>query len=441
MNSTIANGRLCAQLGYGDGDERSVVSFGPDEDSKPISTYYRKSIQISDPTEYTELWIDLLADHAAAVYLNGQLVVRDNLPDTFDHATPAESLVDGEEEETFHTFSVDPSLLRSGVNVIAVELHQFSATDADASFDLRLRGTIEGVAVSLPTVADRDTYTLDLTGRTGRRLDILLAGQQGVDFTQGSSVQLFDPSGTTLLAEAESEFEGVPTSNYDLAIHDFIVPGDGVYRIQVESQLTGTYALLVSDGAVFDTEPNQRDATGALRHLAVGDTAFGHVAVANPSSTVDPQGDTRATSMNADISSMDVHVEGDSLIVSVSFYDSIQPAADDDGTFIYVELDVDQDASTGRPSLQNQGYVPGQTGGPLGVDFVVNASPRAGNQAFLADTCGSGQTVTQVPMTTTDTSFRIEIPLSNLNQDDGIVNAGMLSGRLDVSDAGPTVCF
>ena len=105
-----------------------------------------------------------------------------------------------------------------------------------------------------------------------------------------------------------------------------------------------------------------------------------------------------------------------------------------------VLLDVDQDPATGTPALQNQAYMPGQLGGPLGVEFVLNASTNLGNQALLFNPL-TGQVAASLPLTVTDTSFRVEIPHADLGQDDGLVNLGMLSGRLDVSDAAPNDAF
>jgi len=38
-----------AQLGYGDGDEATVVSYGPDSGSKYITTYFRHTFGVADP--------------------------------------------------------------------------------------------------------------------------------------------------------------------------------------------------------------------------------------------------------------------------------------------------------------------------------------------------------------------------------------------------------
>src|SRR3954467_5259193 len=44
-----------AQFGYGDGDEETVVSFGPDPDSKYVTTYFRRSFAVTDATVFNQL--------------------------------------------------------------------------------------------------------------------------------------------------------------------------------------------------------------------------------------------------------------------------------------------------------------------------------------------------------------------------------------------------
>src|SRR5467141_1189505 len=41
-----------AQLGYGDGDEATVVGFGPDPNNKYITTYFRRAFTVANPTAY-----------------------------------------------------------------------------------------------------------------------------------------------------------------------------------------------------------------------------------------------------------------------------------------------------------------------------------------------------------------------------------------------------
>src|SRR4030095_8339818 len=44
-----------AQLGYGDGDERTVVSFGTNSGAKYITTWFRRAFTIADHTAFSAL--------------------------------------------------------------------------------------------------------------------------------------------------------------------------------------------------------------------------------------------------------------------------------------------------------------------------------------------------------------------------------------------------
>jgi hypothetical protein len=128
-----------AQLGYGDADEATVVGFGTNSNSKYITTYFRHQFYIEDPTDFATLTLGLLRDDGAIVYLNGREVRRDNIAASgVIYTTRALAAVDNADESTFFESSVDPTWLRAGTNLLAVEIHQSSSTSSDISFDVFL---------------------------------------------------------------------------------------------------------------------------------------------------------------------------------------------------------------------------------------------------------------------------------------------------------------
>jgi subtilisin family serine protease len=129
-------------------------------------------------------------------------------------------------------------------------------------------------------IPDVDSYTLDLTGRVGQTIDIVLEGQDSVDFSS-AVLALVDPD-ETVLATASAHPAEMHTSNYDLAILDFVVPHDGVYSLQSTSVVEGIYSITVFVSTQFDSEPND-DPAGALRKLTDGTRTIGHVRVASSS--------------------------------------------------------------------------------------------------------------------------------------------------------------
>jgi len=130
-----------AQLGYGDGDEATVVSYRGDSGNKYITTYFRHSFDVEDASILKSLTLRVLRDDGAVVYLNGTEVFRTNMPGgAIYYETLAASTVGGSDESEFFATAVDPSILDDGPNVLAVEIHQGAVTSSDISFDLELRG-------------------------------------------------------------------------------------------------------------------------------------------------------------------------------------------------------------------------------------------------------------------------------------------------------------
>ncbi|HZI64997.1 MAG TPA: metallophosphoesterase family protein, partial [Thermoanaerobaculia bacterium] len=131
-----------AQLGYGDGDEATVVSFGPNASAKYVTTYFRRAFTVANPSVFAAFNLRLLRDDGAVVYLNGAEVFRSNMPaGTIGYTTPASSALGAPAESTFVTASVPASSLVAGTNVLAVEVHQANGTSSDLSFDLELSGS------------------------------------------------------------------------------------------------------------------------------------------------------------------------------------------------------------------------------------------------------------------------------------------------------------
>ena len=125
-----------AKLGFGMGDEVTVTRTG----GRPVTAYFRRHFTVTDAGGFTELTIHLLRDDGAVVYLNGTELVRDNLPTgTIRSTTNATAFVTGAAQSQFVEFTVPASALRSGDNVLAVEVHQ-ALDSKDLAFDLAVSG-------------------------------------------------------------------------------------------------------------------------------------------------------------------------------------------------------------------------------------------------------------------------------------------------------------
>ena len=126
-----------AELGFG--DEPVTHISGATPEARRITTYFRHSFDVADPSFYRSLTLRLKRDDGAVVYLNGKEVSRMNLAGgAVTSSTTATREVDGLEEEVFFPIAVSPDLLRQGRNTIAVEIHQDALDSPDLTFDLEL---------------------------------------------------------------------------------------------------------------------------------------------------------------------------------------------------------------------------------------------------------------------------------------------------------------
>ena len=129
-------------LGYGDGDEATVIGFGEDEENKNMTAYFRHAFKVDDAAVSggDPLVLSLHRDDGAVVYLNGREIMRSNMPDgeiTADTPALENAANDGNGQP--EVTLIDSGLLIPGqVNILAVEVHQSRPSSSDLSFDLAL---------------------------------------------------------------------------------------------------------------------------------------------------------------------------------------------------------------------------------------------------------------------------------------------------------------
>jgi hypothetical protein len=134
-DSTWKQGR--APLGYGD-QPATLINGGPPGERR-ITTYFRKSFTVTDRNILRTVGLRIRRNDGAVVYLNGKQIYRANVAaGPVTPTTPATRDVGGLEREVFFPVRVPPSLVRTGPNTIAVEIHVASRTSLDLSFDLEL---------------------------------------------------------------------------------------------------------------------------------------------------------------------------------------------------------------------------------------------------------------------------------------------------------------
>lgn len=135
-DSTWSSG--VAEFGYGD-VQTTVIDYGGNAATKHVTTYFRRSFAATNLDSIDEIMLDLLVDDGAVVYLNGNEIIRQNMPDgPIDYVTLAPNYVAGVNETSFTSYNLSPEHLIDGENVIAVEVHQYHPSSSDVSFNLGL---------------------------------------------------------------------------------------------------------------------------------------------------------------------------------------------------------------------------------------------------------------------------------------------------------------
>ena len=121
-----------AELGAGDGDETTVIT------NQPVM-YYRHAFAVGDPSEIGSLTVWVRADDGAVIYLNGFEVARDNVgPGPVGNTTPALTYRwTTADESALRPFVIPASQLQSGLNVLAISVHNGSGS-GDTSFAAEL---------------------------------------------------------------------------------------------------------------------------------------------------------------------------------------------------------------------------------------------------------------------------------------------------------------
>lgn len=129
--------------GYGESFIAGTIPYGPDASARYTTTYFRKSFSITDDlNNIASLQLSILYDDGAIIYLNGVEVARRNLPGSgVDYDTFASTDIEAVNYEAID-LSAQISSLTQGENVIAVELHQASASSPDLVWDAELTFTL-----------------------------------------------------------------------------------------------------------------------------------------------------------------------------------------------------------------------------------------------------------------------------------------------------------
>ncbi len=136
-----------AQLGYGEGDEATVVDYGGDPLDKHVTTYFRR--YFTAPPQVQSYQMRARRDDGLAAYLDGRPTLLNNLAANAAYNAFATADIGLASEAALVSTNFAPTNLNvRGFNLVAAEVHQSSASSVDLSFDLELAAVVNPI----PTV-------------------------------------------------------------------------------------------------------------------------------------------------------------------------------------------------------------------------------------------------------------------------------------------------
>lgn len=99
------------------------------------------TVNLADLTNSMEFGVR--RDDGIIVYLNGEEVIRDNMPaGAVSHSTFSSTTIDGSAETAINVFSIPKNKFVQGNNRISIELHNRSATSSDLTIDAYLKTVV-----------------------------------------------------------------------------------------------------------------------------------------------------------------------------------------------------------------------------------------------------------------------------------------------------------
>ena len=253
-----------AEFGYGDGDENTCVRYGENYGACPvnpacnptpagcnnkfITTYFRKTITIADPTIYSNFTLNVKRDDGIVVYINGTERYNNNMPAGRLFSTPASASA-SDDGDTPQSAILSSAIFSAGTNVIAVEIHQNVATSGDITFDMELTGN--------------DAFSSTLT----RGPYLQMANQTEITIhwrtsaAQNSKVEL----GTVLGTYPIPVTDGTSTTEHIIRVTGLAADTKYYYRIGNSTNMGNT------DAAKFFTTMPPSNTTRKIKIAAFGD--------------------------------------------------------------------------------------------------------------------------------------------------------------------------
>ena len=247
-----------SQIGYGDGNDENLLVATTDyngaANGAPVGPAYlfRSTFTISDIANLASVTGQVKYDDAAIVYVNGTEVLRTAGFDTIANVpqvpltTYAAFGGAATTENATAALTIPMNLLTTGVNTIAVQVHQHDTGSSDMSFDLRLQGNL------IATTTDPGNFTL--TASVGA-----LTAQKAIT-SAGTTPTMTNVSGT--LPAGTTTWSGIMNVTGDVT-----VPTGATLQIQPGTMVLVAGTAYVQGTAAVDTGGADLIVNGNLQAL------------------------------------------------------------------------------------------------------------------------------------------------------------------------------
>ena len=226
-------------LGFGESYIATPVPFGPNANDKYRTTYFRRSFTVTAPESLGSLSLAARYDDGFVAYLNGVEVLRSGLPTGSIAYTTLAAPHEGTAYESFN-LSAFLGTLVTGSNVLAIELHQTSASSTDLVWDAGLTAT-SGPAVVQMT---RGPYLQGVTPNQATirwRTSMATPGQVQYGSSAANLDQVIDVAASTI--EHEVTIAGLTPGTrffYSVGMPGTVLAGGDALHTFRTSPLPGT---------------------------------------------------------------------------------------------------------------------------------------------------------------------------------------------------------
>ena len=259
-------------FGYGETYIDTPVSYGSSSSTKHITTYFTTTFSVADAAAVTSMAAEVMYHHGFVAYLNGIEVGRAAMPAGAIGATTR--ALGHEAADAYETFdwTAVRGALRSGTNVLAVEVHQADATSSDLVFDLALR--IGGGGTPPPPPPPPPAGEDIPRGSTWRYWDRAAAPSAADEWATGSFDDAAWSSGVAPLGYGESYLATQVSFGADPANKPVTVYFRHWFRVDDPAAVTRLLGeVLYDDGAVIHLNGHE------IGRLAMPAGSIGHTTV------------------------------------------------------------------------------------------------------------------------------------------------------------------